>query len=190
MSLWQINVYIKFKWYLGVPVWCMTFCKVCYNSLVYIFIAWAKLLCRYSMVTMQLSHRCSPTCLATSHSVLTAAQNTLVCTWGCLFRSNYVYLCSRSSSYSLNYHRSAMTVFCKLCTLAQSLRMHRTESVSVIGRAWWVAVSYTASYIEWDCSLSQWVYAVWCVLCWFSDSVWWPRELKVHDWDGRDIAGV
>jgi len=41
-------------------------------------------------------------------------------------------LCSGSSPYSLNCHIGAVLVFHMLCRITQSLKAHRTESVSVM----------------------------------------------------------
>jgi len=45
-----------------------------------------------------------------------------------------VNLLSRSSPYSLNCHVGTVLVFSMLCRIMQSLKAHRTESVSVMDR--------------------------------------------------------
>jgi len=51
-----------------------------------------------------------------------------------------------SSPYSLNCHEGAMVVIHKLCRIARSSRVHKTESVSVQS----AAVSYMLSVQKWQ----------------------------------------
>jgi len=56
-----------------------------------------------------------------------------------------VNLCSHVSPYSLNCHGDAMLVFHTLYRTAQSSKVHRTESVSVMGHGLTTGVSFTGS---------------------------------------------
>jgi len=54
-----------------------------------------------------------------------------------------VNLCLHSSPYSLSCHVGTMLVFHMLCRIAQSSKVHRTESVSVMGCEQTMGVSST-----------------------------------------------
>ena len=54
-------------------------------------------------------------------------------------------MCSRNSPHSLNCHWAAMIVFHQLWRTAWSSRVHRTESVSLMGHVWSPAVGSTRS---------------------------------------------